>query len=190
MEKDNGYIFSVILLGTSAVGKSSIAFYLEHGYPPPRDIKPTIAFGISHVVINDLAVISLVDVGGQKRFLDMRYHERFVRNADGLISVVDSSRRDFYQDEEWLNEALNLINKDVPILAIANKQDIYNVLSPKFVDEQFFSQKLEGRKYKIYGTVANDPGGIRSGENIFQAIRWLINEMKSYKSLSKTEMLL
>ena len=116
MTIESDRIFSVILLGTSEVGKSTIAFYLEHGYLPPRDIKPTIAFGISHIVVrnesNGPVVIALVDVGGQRRFLDMRYHERFVRNADGLIFVMDASRRDFHADEEWLNEALNLLKED------------------------------------------------------------------------------
>ena len=73
MKKPSEEIFSVILLGTSGVGKSSIAFYLEHGYPPPSNIRPTIAFGISHVEMGN-SVIGLIDVGGQKKFLEMRYN--------------------------------------------------------------------------------------------------------------------
>ena len=73
MKKSSEEIFSVILLGTSGVGKSSIAFYLEHCYPPPTNIKPSIAFGISHIEISD-SVLGLIDVGGQKKFLDESYH--------------------------------------------------------------------------------------------------------------------
>ena len=100
MQKKTDEIYSVILLGTSGVGKSTIAFYLEHGYPPPRSIRPTIAFGITHIVVND-AVLSLIDVGGQRKFLDMRFHERFVKNADGLVFVMDSSRKDYEADEQF-----------------------------------------------------------------------------------------
>jgi small GTP-binding protein len=191
MEKKQDHIFSVILLGTSGVGKSTIAFYLEHGYPPPRDIKPTIAFGISHIVVSNTpgthGIIALVDVGGQKRFLDMRYHERFVRNADGLISVIDASRMDFQQDEKWLDDALALLKEDVPILAIANKQDLTNALPPNLINKELFSKKIIGRTYRLFGTVANDPGGIRSGENINQAVNWLIKEMLKVRNSNNND---
>ncbi|MFW9904229.1 MAG: ADP-ribosylation factor-like protein, partial [Candidatus Thorarchaeota archaeon] len=130
MQSSSKDLYTVVLLGTSGVGKSSIAFYLEHGYPPPRSIKPTIAFGISHIVI-DKKIIGLIDVGGQRKFLDMRYHERFVRTADGLVFVVDSSQRNFRYDEQWLENALELISDPIPIIVIANKQDLPNALSPE-----------------------------------------------------------
>lgn len=175
-------IYSVVLLGTSGVGKSSIAFYLEHGYPAPRNVKPTIAFGISHVVIGK-DVLSLVDVGGQRQFLDMRFHERFVRTADGLVFVVDSSNRDYKYDEQWLIDALKLISDQVPILVIANKQDLPTALSPEFLEKNFINELLNGYSYTVFGTVAADPGGIRSGENIVQAFDYLIKHMKQNRSL-------
>ncbi len=177
MESSSKDIYSVVLLGTSGVGKSTIAFYLEHGYPPPRDIKPTIAFGVTHVVIQN-TVMGLIDVGGQRKFLDMRYHERFVRAADGLVFIVDSSRRNFRYDEQWLDDALKLISNRIPILVIANKQDLPNALSPEFLKTHFFSKFLKNNNYNIFGTVAADPGGIRSGENIEMAFQYLINQMK------------
>jgi small GTP-binding protein len=175
-------IYSVVLLGTSGVGKSTIAFYLEHGYPPPRDIKPTIAFGITHVVVNN-EVVGLIDVGGQRKFLDMRYHERFVRTADGLIFIVDSSRRDFRSDEQWLNDALELISSNMPILVIANKQDLPSALSPEFLKAHLFDKILKDKDYNIFGTVAADPGGIRSGENVEIAFNHLINQMKNDRKI-------
>ena len=170
-------VYSVVLLGTSGVGKSTIAFYLEHGYPPPRNIKPTIAFGISHVVI-EKAVLGLIDVGGQRQFLDMRYHERFVRTADGLVFVVDSSKSDFRYDEQWLRDALKLVSTQIPILVIANKQDLPTALSPNFLKTHFIDDYLKNYSYTIFGTVAADPGGIRSGENIKTAFDYLIARMK------------
>ena len=180
MKKPSEEIFSVILLGTSGVGKSSIAFYLEHGYPPPSNIKPTIAFGISHVEMCN-AVLGLIDVGGQKKFLDMRYHERFVRAADGLVFVMDSSQRNFDNDEQWLDEALRLIPRKIPILIIANKQDLSTALSADFIQKYFIHSHLKGNNYEIFGTVAADPGGVRSGENLNASFEHLIKEMKIYR---------
>ncbi|MHA1205941.1 MAG: ADP-ribosylation factor-like protein [Candidatus Hodarchaeales archaeon] len=182
MKKPSEEIFSVILLGTSGVGKSSIAFYLEHGYPPPSNIKPTIAFGISHVEMCN-SVLGLIDVGGQKKFLDMRYHERFVRAADGLVFVMDSSQRNFDNDEQWLDEALRLIPRKIPILIIANKQDLSTALSADFIQKHFIHSHLKGNNYKIFGTVAADPGGVRSGENLNASFEHLITEMKTYRKI-------
>ncbi|MFX0015553.1 MAG: ADP-ribosylation factor-like protein [Promethearchaeota archaeon] len=177
MQSGSKDLYTVVLLGTSGVGKSSIAFYLEHGYPPPRNIRPTIAFGISHIVI-EKSVLGLVDVGGQQKFLDMRYHERFVRTTDGLVFVVDSSRRDFKYDEQWLEDALRLISNRTPILIIANKQDLQGALSPEFLRVNFFDKIMNEYKYDIFGTVAADPGGVRSGENIEQAFQFLVKQMR------------
>jgi len=182
MQKISKDVYSVILLGTSGVGKSTIAFYLEHGYPPPCNMRPTIAFGISHVVI-DKVVLGLIDVGGQRQFLDMRYHERFVRTADGLVFVIDSSERDFGYDEQWLVDALQLISKQIPILVIANKQDLPNALSPEFLKSQFIDDYLKDHLYLVYGTVAADPDGVRSGENIEQAFKQLIRKMEKNRAL-------
>jgi small GTP-binding protein len=182
MQKSSENMFSVILLGTSGVGKSSIAFYLEHGYPAPSNIKPTIAFGVSHVVIGS-TVLGLIDVGGQKRFLDMRYHERFVRTADGIVFVIDSSQRNFRNDEQWLDEALKIIPGKIPILVIANKQDLPIALSPDFIRNAFVDAHLKGHSYQIFGTVAADPGGLRSGENLAAAFDHLINQMRKYRKV-------
>ncbi len=182
MQTSSENIFSVILLGTSGVGKSSIAFYLEHGYPAPGNIKPTIAFGISHVEIGS-TLLGLIDVGGQKRFLDMRYHERFVRTADGIVFVIDSSQRNFRYDEQWLDEALRLIPGKIPILVIANKQDLPIALSPDFIHKAFVEAHLKEYAYQIFGTVATDPGGIRSGENLEVAFEYLVEEMIKYRKV-------
>ena len=183
MQKSSENIFSVVLLGTSGVGKSSIAFYLEHGYPPPRTIRPTIAFGVSHVVIGS-AVLGLIDVGGQKRFLDMRYHEKFVRTADSIVFVIDSSQNNFKDDEEWLKEALKFIPGKIPFLIIANKQDLPNALSPEFIKNTLIKEYLKGYSYQIFGTVAADPGGVRSGENLEAAFDHLIAQMKNYRKVT------
>ncbi|MFX1505647.1 MAG: ADP-ribosylation factor-like protein [Promethearchaeota archaeon] len=177
MQSGSKDLYTVVLLGTSGVGKSSIAFYLEHGYPPPRSIKPTIAFGISHIVI-DKKVIGLIDVGGQRKFLDMRYHERFVRTADGLVFVVDSSQKNFRYDEQWLENALELISDPIPIIVIANKQDLPNALSPEFLKTNIFDKILKENPYHIFGTVAADPGGVRSGENVGQAFKYLVKKLR------------
>ncbi len=183
MEKVSKNIYSVILLGISGVGKSTIVFYLENGYPPPRSIKPTIAFGISHIAFGNV-VLGLIDVGGQRQFLNMGFHKRFVRSADGLVFVLDSSKNDFRYDEQWLSDALTFLTREIPILVIANKQDLPNALPPDFFKKNFLNKYLSEHSYSIFGTVAADPGGIRSGENIRLAFNHLILQMTKNQKIS------
>jgi signal recognition particle receptor subunit beta len=113
----------------------------------------------------------------------MRYHERFVRTADGIVFVVDSSQRNFRDDEQWLDEALRLIPGKIPILVIANKQDLPIALSPDFILKAFVEAHLKDYVYQIFGTVATDPGGIRSGENLEAAFEYLVREMIKYRKV-------
>ena len=41
---------------------------------------------------------------------------------------------------------------------------------------------MKGNNYEIFGTVAADPGGVRSGENLNASFEHLIAEMKTYRT--------
>jgi signal recognition particle receptor subunit beta len=101
-----------------------------------------------------------------------------------MVFVVDSSKRDFARDEQWLGDALELSSVRTPILVIANKQDLPTALSPDFLDENLFEPILKPNyDYSIFGTVASDPGGIRSGENIELAFHHIIRQMQANREL-------
>ena len=101
-----------------------------------------------------------------------------------MVFVIDSSQRNFRSDEEWLDEALRLIPDQIPILIIANKQDLPIALSPEFIRKAFVDTHLKGYSYQLFGTVATDPGGVRSGENLFAAFDHLIEKMKKRRKLT------
>ncbi len=168
-------MWTVVLFGASGSGKSTITFYLSHGYPPPATLKPTIAFGMAHVII-DTTILSLIDIGGQKKFLDFQFHENFLKTSDGLVLVLDATKDQYTYDEEWLLEADQNAAPNVPLLVLANKQDLPHALSAKFFEKNLLSHIK--RPYAVFETVAYDPAGIRSGENIDNAFRWLIQKME------------
>ena len=43
---------------------------------------------------------------------------------------------------------------------------------------------LKGYSYQVFGTVAADPGGVRSGENLEAAFDHLIAQMKNYRKVT------
>ena len=76
-----------------------------------------------------------------------------------------------------------MVSDQIPILVIANKQDLPTALSPDFLEKNFINELLNAYSYSVFGTVAADPGGVRSGENITRAFNYLIKHMKQNRNL-------
>ncbi|MFW9905855.1 MAG: ADP-ribosylation factor-like protein, partial [Candidatus Thorarchaeota archaeon] len=80
-----------------------------------------------------------------------------------------------------------LISDPIPIIVIANKQDLPNALSPEFLKTNIFDKILKKNPYHIFGTVAADPGGVRSGENVKQAFKYLIKKLRRNQEVTIKE---
>ena len=90
----------------------------------------------------------------------------YAPNTDGLIYVVDSSDRErlaeahsnltsLISDEVW---------KDLPLLLLANKQDLPNSLSLSDVTQQMAMQSIKDRAWHVQGCSAI------TGEGVLEAM--------------------
>ena len=83
------------------------------------------------------------DLGGQKKMRSI--WERYYKEANAVVFVVDSADMGRLEeakaafDEVCDNELLAL--HDVPVLTIANKQDLPNAVSPGDLAMSFYSQQ-------------------------------------------------
>ncbi len=171
-------IIKIVMMGRPKVGKTSICFYLSNGYPPPPSLHPTMAFDL-HSVRLERQEIMLVDLSGQAGMFVAEIQERFISQADGIIYVVDSSDHDFSLDAQILSFLDEVIPIPLPMAFLANKQDQEGAKPPYFFEKSLLNTIK--RTYRIYGTVASDPRGIRSGENIEEAFHWLLESIDRKK---------
>jgi signal recognition particle receptor subunit beta len=116
--------------------------------------------------------IFLFGCPGLLRFKIMR--DVISSGADGYIFIFDAT--DPAKDKDAIT-ILNPIRKyEVPIIYLANKQDIKDVRSPEIIKTQNFLPE----DCKIY------PTSIKTGLNIKKSIKYLVNSIyENYKEIFK-----
>jgi small GTP-binding protein len=140
-------LYKVVVLGEGAVGKTAIVTRFSHGFFR-TDYKTTIGsqFAVKNIDIKAregrrLTVkLQIWDVAGQSRFQILR--PMYYRGASGGVLVFDvTRRRTFIVLQEWLDELHKAINKEIPLILVANKTDLPDrVVTPaegrEFADKQ------------------------------------------------------
>ncbi|PKA57065.1 Ras-related protein RABA5a [Apostasia shenzhenica] len=126
-EEDHGqdYLFKIVLLGDSAVGKSNLLarFARDEFFP---NSKSTIGVEFqSHKMIIDGKEIKaqIWDTAGQERFRAVT--SAYYRGAVGALVVYDISRRRTFENVgRWLNELNSHSDMNVVTILVGNKSDL------------------------------------------------------------------
>lgn len=163
--------YSVLILGLDNAGKTTFLEKLKSMYNntsmlPANRIRPTVGQNIGSIEV-DNKFLKFWDLGGQESLRSL--WENYFEDAHGIIFIVDST------DEARLNECketlLNVITKNdnLPILMLANKQDIENHLEVEDIKEIFnkIAQHLNARDSRVL------PISALNGDGIKEAIEWL-----------------
>ncbi|XP_049404553.1 ras-related protein RABA5a-like [Solanum stenotomum] len=124
-EKKEDYLFKIVLIGDSAVGKSNLLarFARDEFYP---NSKSTIGveFQTQKININGKEVKAQIwDTAGQERFRAVT--SAYYRGAVGALLVYDISRRLTFENiGRWLNELQTHSDMNVVIILVGNKSDL------------------------------------------------------------------
>ncbi|GAA0143941.1 small GTPase [Lithospermum erythrorhizon] len=124
-EQTEDYLFKVVLIGDSAVGKSNLLarFARDEFYP---NSKSTIGveFQTQKMEINGKEVKAQIwDTAGQERFRAVT--SAYYRGAVGALLVYDISRRQTFDSiGRWLNELQTHSDMNVVTILVANKSDL------------------------------------------------------------------
>ncbi|KAJ8566085.1 hypothetical protein K7X08_030562 [Anisodus acutangulus] len=124
-EKKEDYLFKIVLIGDSAVGKSNLLarFARDEFYP---NSKSTIGveFQTQKMDIKGKEVKAQIwDTAGQERFRAVT--SAYYRGAVGALLVYDISRRlTFDNIGRWLNELQTHSDMNVVIILVGNKSDL------------------------------------------------------------------
>ena len=170
------------MLGLDSSGKTTVLYYMK--FEQYTNVTPTISYNCETIKVKEGRAKGMTfkiwDVGGQdnKRPLWNQY----TRSSDGIIFVVDS------EDKERLEEAkLELIrliknadNQKLPLLVIANKQDLPHSLPLCEIETALGLRDLHpGQMWSIRGACAV------TGEGLTEAMDAMYDLIVKKKTMKK-----
>lgn len=136
------YVFKVVLIGDSAVGKSQIlARFARDEFS--LDSKATIGveFQTRTLVIQHKSVKAQIwDTAGQERYRAVT--SAYYRGAVGALLVYDITKRQTFEHiPRWLEELRGHADKNIVIMLVGNKTDLEDQRAVATEDAKEFAEK-------------------------------------------------
>jgi small GTP-binding protein len=149
------------------------AFVRGHKAAPPSAIPPTMGMNLCKVPVSDMDV-TLWDVGGaMRRILGQYYGE-----VDGVVFVVDACDRGRFEEaRQALAEILTHITAAMPVLVVANKQDLPQAAGASEVLEAVARpaglSTASARVYRVIEVSALKDSDAR------EVVEWIVDEARA-----------
>nr|KAG5708006.1 hypothetical protein BaRGS_025144 [Batillaria attramentaria] len=136
---------------------------------------PTLGFNVETVSPVKGVTFTVWDVGGQKALRQLWRH--YYENCTGLLYVVDSADQTRMSESREELEAVcgSPDMAGVPVVVIANKQDLPGACKTSEVAEQLGLHKMTDRKWFVQGACAP------TGQGIYEAMQELARLSKDFK---------
>lgn len=119
------YLFKIVLVGDSAVGKSNLlARFARDEFHSNSKSTIGVEFQTQKVVIDGKEIKAQIwDTAGQERFRAVT--SAYYRGAVGALVVYDISRRQTFENvSRWLNELNTHCDMNVVTILVGNKSDL------------------------------------------------------------------
>ena len=166
----------ILLLGLDNAGKTSCLKKLSE--EEISHIMPTQGFNIKSLQ-QDGFKLNVWDIGGQKAIRP--YWKNYYDNTDALVYVIDSADR--RRIEETGLELQSLIEEEklhaIPILVLANKQDLINAMTPEEITTALQLNNIRDRPWQIQACSAKTGSGLQEG------IEWVLKTVEEQQQKRK-----
>ena len=174
MEKEYDYIFKVLLVGNSDVGKSSLILrYVDQIW---NDVfVPTIGvdFKVKSLEIENKSIkLQIWDTAGQERFRNVI--SSYFKGAHGILLIFDITSRDSFKElENWLAEVEKNASTQILKILIGNKYDL---------EEEREISKDEGEAFAMRNGMQYIETSAKINTNVNEAFEALSKIMVEYYS--------
>ncbi|MHA2297154.1 MAG: ADP-ribosylation factor family protein [Candidatus Hodarchaeales archaeon] len=163
MEED----FYLAWLGLAAAGKTTLIKRMIKGRFID-DLPPTIGINIDQLKYkNSASQFVSWDVGGQAYYRDD--WKPYLKKSSGCVFVIDSNDREKVpevKEEFWMRLVPEIASLNIPLVVLANKQDLTSPMSTGEIARAIELHKLE----ISYGII---PTSAKTGLGIEKALEWL-----------------
>ncbi|XP_074045352.1 ADP-ribosylation factor-like protein 11 [Macrotis lagotis] len=148
----------VVIMGLDSAGKTTLLYKLKS-----RQVEtyPTVGFNVESLEASKYGSVTLWDVGGQDQLRSS--WKDYLEDTDSLLYVLDST------DEDRLPEATieleNVLNNahmaGVPLLVLANKQEMPGALSLLEIRDRMRLERFNDRCWELRGCSALTGEGLK-----------------------------
>ncbi|KAL7092820.1 hypothetical protein ACP275_11G005900 [Erythranthe tilingii] len=136
------YVFKVVLIGDSAVGKSQLlARFARNEFNLESKATIGVEFQTKTLVIDHKSVKSQIwDTAGQERYRAVT--SAYYRGAVGAMLVYDMTKRQSFDHmARWLEELRGHADKNIVIMLIGNKCDLGTICAVPSEDAREFAER-------------------------------------------------
>jgi small GTP-binding protein len=134
-------VFKLVLLGDSAVGKTSIVAFFTTTHTPGNENFPTIGAAYCPVTIpvgETIRVFDVWDTAGQELYRSLV--PQYVRDAHGAFLVFDvTQRKSFSHLENWIT-FLHTSHSETSVVVFGNKTDLEDSRTVTFAEAKEFCE--------------------------------------------------
>ncbi|XP_064600888.1 LOW QUALITY PROTEIN: ADP-ribosylation factor 1-like [Liolophura sinensis] len=149
----------LLMVGLDSAGKTTILYKIKLDQDDVQTL-PTVGFNVETVTVCKNVTFTVWDVGGQEKL--RRLWNMYFKGSHGILFVVDSS------DKERLPVArVELMRmckaeelKGIPLIVMANKQDVEGALSTSEIADWLNLGKMKDRYWCVQGTCATRGEGL------------------------------
>ena len=167
--KDYDYIFNIVLIGDTCVGKSCILVRFSDDVFSENYVTTIgVDFRFKTMIIkNKIAKIQIWDTAGQERYRSIT--TAYYRGAAAIIICCDSTNKDsFYNLNNWIDEIAKYTDRDVDKLILMNKCDL---VENRQIDKSEISKFEKENGVKIMEVSA------KTGDGIDKAFEFIIEKL-------------
>lgn len=156
----------ILMLGLDNAGKTTILHRLKLGEVVVTI--PTIGFNVETLEFGKMNM-TVWDIGGQMKIRPLWRH--YYVGTQALIYVVDSNDTERIMNDDMGDSAYEELHRlladdalrKVPVLVLANKQDLPNAMTVRNMTEALGLNKIRDRKWFIQACVGTKGDGIIEG---------------------------
>ena len=167
--KDYDYIFNIVLIGYTYVGKSCILVRFSDDVFVENYVTTIgVDFRFKTMIVkNKIAKIQIWDTAGQERYRSIT--TAYYRGAAAIIICCDSTNKEsFYNINNWIDEISKYTDKDVDKLVLMNKCDL---IQERQIDKNEISKFEKENGLKIMEVSA------KTGNGIDKAFEYIIERL-------------
>jgi len=182
VDDDYDYLFKVVLIGDSGVGKSNLlSRFTRNEFSLESKSTIGVEFATRSINVDGKMIKAQIwDTAGQERYRAIT--SAYYRGAVGALLVYDITRHVTFENvERWLKELRDHTEHNIVVMLVGNKSDLRHLRAVSTEDAQTFAER-EGLYFTETSALEST-----NVENAFKQVLTQIYRIVSKKALDVSE---